>query len=73
MNTPVGKFDASAFVWLAWFASFVVLEVLGLWDRVPWFTLSQFVWGAEDQWGIFRWIVLFGLAILLVHLVARWP
>lgn len=63
----------SAFVWLGWFGLFVVLELLGYWRVTPWVTLSEFVWDIEAQFGIARYIMLFGLAVLLVHLVARWP
>jgi hypothetical protein len=63
----------SAIVWLGWLALWVVLELLGYWHITPWTTLSEFVWAVEMHWRITQIVFLIGFAILLVHLVARWP
>lgn len=66
-------FGWSAAVWLGWLALFLVLELLGYWHVTPWSTLSEWTWTLEGAWSPFRFVVLFGLAVLLVHLVSRWP
>ncbi len=58
-------------VWAGWLAAFGVLELLALTHRVPWRTLSETTWSLESLAGWVPWVVLFALAALLVHLVAR--
>ena len=58
-------------IWAAWLAVFGVLELLALYHTVPWQTHSDTTWSLENLAGWVPWVVLFALAALLVHLVAR--
>ena len=44
-----------------------------VWLPVPWGTLSATAWRAETLVRLLRWVFLVGLAVLLVHITARWP
>lgn len=66
--------NLTAIIWLGWLALFLALELpaaarLG----VPWVTLSEFCWGLEAVSDVWRYAFMFGLTILLVHIVSRWP
>lgn len=61
----------SLIVWGLWFALFGVLELPAVFHRVPWMTLSDSTWRLESLGGWIPYVVLFALAALLVHLVAR--
>jgi hypothetical protein len=67
------RFAASSLIWLGWLALFGILEALAIWGQVPWEPLSDWVWRLERLDPFVAWVVLVGLAVLLVHLVARWP
>lgn len=43
------------------------------WKACPWPTLSRTCWDAEDKWPWFQYAFLFGLAVLLVHIVTGFP
>jgi hypothetical protein len=58
-------------VWGAWFAAFVVLELLAAFGLTPWKTLSETVWDLIQRTnGIGAIAIVAGLAVLAVHLVA---
>jgi len=63
----------TALVWLLWLGVGLVLELLALSGHAPWNSLSEFVWGIEALNPILRWVFLFGFALLLVHMVTRFP
>ena len=67
------RFDWSLAVWGAWLALFLCLELLAVFGVVPWGTLSSTAWRAETLVKVLRWVFLVGLAVLLVHIVSRWP
>jgi hypothetical protein len=69
----VTRFDWDVAVWGAWFAIFVVLELLGNFNLVPWNTLSSFSWQLERLSDWVKLLFFAGLAILLVHITFRWP
>lgn len=70
------NFGVSSAVWLSWMAIFAALELPAVYGKVPWKPLSDWTWQLEGVpkfgQGV-QWIVLIGLAVLLVHLVARFP
>ncbi len=68
---PERRFAFSAIVWLTWLGAFLALEIPAVLERTPWEPLSDFTWGIEDHWRPFRLLVLFGLALLGVHLWQR--
>lgn len=51
---------------------FAVFEISGYFGA-PWGTLTVFIRSEEQVAGIIKWILLFGLSILTVHLVGDWP
>lgn len=63
----------SSIIWLVWLSIFAVLELFAVYGKVPWMPLSDWTWRLEGLSPFVPWIVLVGMAILLVHLVARWP
>lgn len=63
----------STLVWLSWMALGGLLEILAVSGKVPWETLSQWVWDLEHLGWIFSVIVAGGLFILTLHLALRWP
>lgn len=79
--TPPGQdapgphsFPISTVIWLAWLGILAVLELLAVYTNlVPWMPLSDWTWRLEGLSPFVPWVVLVGMAILLVHLVARWP
>lgn len=66
----MNKYDL---VWAVWFAAFVVLELLAVFNVVPWQTLSSTAWGIEKLSDIAKIVILAGLVVLTVHIVAHWP
>lgn len=61
---------------MSWLGLFLVEELLAVAKVVPWEPLSDWIWRLEDvkHYGVFiQWVLLVGLAVLLVHLVARFP
>lgn len=68
------RFLLSSIVWLAWLGSLAVLELPAVFVKGwPWEPLSDWTWRLEGFSALVTWIVLIGMAILLVHLVARFP
>jgi uncharacterized metal-binding protein len=61
----------SYLIWGSWFAAFAVLELLAVFNVVPWDTLSSTVWDLIQRTnGTAAIAVVAGLAVLAVHLVA---
>lgn len=60
-------------VWGAWFAAFVILELLAVSGAVPWQTLSTTAWGVEKLSSWVRLLVAVGLFVLLLHIVWGFP
>lgn len=71
----MSKFAVSAIVWAGcWFGSFLVFELSAIfWKGCPWFTLSSTVWHIEALSKVLVWLVLVGMAVLLVHFVTGFP
>lgn len=66
--------NLTAAIWLGWLALFLALELpAAMRLGVPWVTLSEFCWGLEDVSSVWQYTFLFGLSVLLTHIVARWP
>lgn len=63
----------SIIVWAVWLGLFLIFELAALTKHVPWVTLSELAWKFEDWRPGLRWVFLIGLAVLLVHIVSRWP
>lgn len=68
-------FHWSLTVWLSWAALFLVLEIVGLTDRVPWNSLSWTAWQIQARWPITGLAFAGGLFVLLLHIVlpGHWP
>jgi hypothetical protein len=67
-------------IWLPFWSLFLVLEMLGVWRKVPftkiavpWTSFSRFIWESEARWPFLVLISIFACAILGVHFAARWP
>ena len=60
-------------VWAAWFAAFVVLELLAVAGVVPWQTLSSTVWAIERLSAWAKIVILAGLCVLTAHIVWGFP
>ncbi|HWU24009.1 MAG TPA: hypothetical protein VN088_20915 [Nocardioides sp.] len=60
-------------VWVGWFAIFLALELTSVFRWTPWQTLSATCWSLETAAPWMRFVLLVGIAVLLVHIVARWP
>lgn len=58
----------SSAVWLGWLGAFGVLELLAIWGKVPWSSMSAWVWQLERLWAPLPWLVIVALALLMVHL-----
>lgn len=56
-------------VWGLWGALFLVAEGLALSKKVPWSTLSEFVWITEHWIWPLRAAYAVGLLVLMVHFV----
>lgn len=72
----MNRFDTSTVVWSVAIGVFLLLEILAAAGWVPWAPLSDWIWRLERirHAGVWiQWVLLVGLAILLVHLVARFP
>lgn len=72
----MSRFGVSTVVWLVWLGLFLIAELLAVFHVVPWEPLSDWIWRLEGirRVGVYvQWIVLVGLAVLLTHLVARFP
>lgn len=70
----MSRFELSTIVWLGWLAVFAVLELPAVFVKSwPWEPLSDWTWRLENLSSLITWVVLIGMAILLVHLVARFP
>jgi hypothetical protein len=68
----VSKLQVSLLVWGLWLASFVGLEMAGIfWKR--WFTLSRTTWTLENKWAPLAFVILVGLAVLMVHIFVGGP
>lgn len=63
----------SLLIWGVWFGAFLVLELLAVFDVTPWNTLSWTSWQLQSRSSIFSVAFLAGLAVLLFHVVLRWP
>lgn len=62
-------------LWLAWIASFLVIELTALFTGHPQYTLSDYVWRLEQvnrAWTFGRFFVCAFLVWLLLHLVLGW-
>lgn len=71
-NSPApGPEWVSTLVWLGFGLVFAALEIPAVVHRVPWLPLSDWTWSWESFAGWVPYVVLFALAALLVHLVAR--
>lgn len=74
MKSPFTKKEEwSYLVYGLWFCAWVVLELLGLRKKTPWFTLSETGWSLEKHFTVARLAIFAGLAILLVHIVFGFP
>jgi hypothetical protein len=60
-------------VWLGWMLLFVALELPAIANKTPWVTLSQVAWWTENRAWPMRLVFLFGLALLISHIVAGRP
>ena len=69
----MSKFEWSLLVWAGWLLLFLALELPALFNKVPWESLSSTSWTLEDDWHPLQFVFMFGLAVLLVHIVAKWP
>ncbi len=58
----------STIVWLSWLGLFGVLELLAVFHKVPWHTMSHWTWELEAAWWPLPWLVIVALALLMVHL-----
>jgi hypothetical protein len=67
------RYEWGLIVWGAWLALFLALELMALFRIVPWPTLSRTAWDTEDAWAPIQFVILIGLAVLLVHIVAGGP
>lgn len=67
------EWDWDLIIWPLWLGAFVVLELLGIFRKVPWTSLSRFAWKLESFNPILPFVFLLGLAALLVHIVSGWP
>ena len=65
--------DWSTAVWFGWLALFAVLEILALRGKVPWTSLSEYVWNLEDREPVTKWTFIIGLMALAAHLVSGRP
>lgn len=71
----MSRLQASFVVWGVWVAYFLVFElwnVLGG-DRTRWLNLSTTVDDVEKWWWPFQFLILVGLAILMVHWAVGGP
>ena len=67
-------FHWSLLIWGIWGASFLILEMLAVFDRVPWNTLSWTSWQIQARGpGVLSLVAAGGLFVLLLHIVFRWP
>jgi hypothetical protein len=71
----MSRLQCSLLYWVGcWFLlGFVIPELLAVWGRAPWYTLSATSWRIEDAWRGFQIVFLAGLAVLLAHIVWRFP
>lgn len=62
-------------VWGGWFFSFVVLELLAVFDKTPWNTLSWTAWQIQAHTPGATVAMAAGLFVLLLHIVlpGHWP
>jgi hypothetical protein len=60
-------------IWGFWFALFLALEIPALFHAVPWTPLSDMAWHLEGISVYFKWLFFLGLAVLLMHIVAKFP
>lgn len=58
----------STAVWLGWLALFGILELLAIFHKVPWTSMSEWTWSLERAWAVLPWLVIVALALLMVHL-----
>lgn len=64
----------SLIVWSLWLAAFLTLELAGIfWKGCPWYTLSRTTWTLEDEWAPLSFVILLGLAVLMVHIFVGGP
>lgn len=68
-----GRARWNRIVWFGWLALFLALEIPAVRDLTPWTSLSEYCWSIEDETPVARWTFMGGLAVLLTHIVARWP
>lgn len=65
------RWNWSYLVWSLWLLEFLVLELSGLWRIVPWVTLSETSWHAEDTYRVL-YVVLCGFLLgLTVHIISH--
>jgi hypothetical protein len=67
------EWDWDRIVWSLWIVQFIVLELLGVFHKVPWGSLSRFSWKLESLSPVLPYVFLIGLAVLLVHIVTGFP
>ena len=72
-NLTPSEWDWDLIIWPLWLGTFLVLELLGIFRKVPWTSLSRFAWKLDSlHWSV-PWIFLVGLSLLLVHIVTGFP
>lgn len=68
--------NSAKVVWSLWILlvllAFSALEISGYFGA-PWSTLTEFIRTQETHAQIIKWVLLIGLAILMVHLTGDWP
>ena len=67
------EWDWDLIVWPLWIGAFLVLELLGIFRKVPWTSLSRFAWKLESLSPVLPYLFMVGLALLLVHIVTGFP
>ena len=64
----------SAILWGSWGLLFLGAELYAVINKsAMWQPLSDFVWQLESYGAWVKLIFLFGIAVLLVHIVAKFP
>lgn len=62
------RFEWGLVIWFGFVAVFLALELPANWNLVPWPTLSETSWDAEQWWEPVRLGLLLFLAALLAHI-----
>ena len=72
----MSPYRKSLIVWMIWVSMFLVLEMLAVFDVVPWNTLSWTAWQSQARWPILGLVFAGGLFVLILHIVipgSSWP